>query len=128
MARAGSCALVCVIANNKLYSANVGDSLGLIIEQDQDKRMSFIEVNRELNANKPEERERLKKLFPKEDDIVICKRDNMTACYVKGRLQPTRALGDLRLKHAEFNNPEGLTSEHDYQTPLKTFTGPYITW
>lgn len=34
MARAGSCALVCVIANNKVYSANSGDSLGIIIEQD----------------------------------------------------------------------------------------------
>jgi serine/threonine protein phosphatase PrpC len=34
MARAGSCALVCVVVNNKVYSANAGDSLGLIIEQD----------------------------------------------------------------------------------------------
>jgi serine/threonine protein phosphatase PrpC len=34
MARAGSCALVCVVVNNKVYSANAGDSLGLIVEQD----------------------------------------------------------------------------------------------
>lgn len=54
MARAGSCALVCVVANNKVYSANAGDSLGLIIEQDENNRMKYIEINRELNANKPE--------------------------------------------------------------------------
>jgi pyruvate dehydrogenase phosphatase len=53
-----------------------------------------------LNANHPEEQERLKKLFKQEDDIVVCKRPNNTSCYVKGRLQPTRSIGDLRLKHA----------------------------
>ena len=41
MARAGSCALVCVIANNKVYTANAGDSLGLIIEKDENDRMGF---------------------------------------------------------------------------------------
>lgn len=127
MARAGSCALVCVVCNNKVYSANAGDSLGLIITKNSNK-MGYVEVNRELNANSAEERQRLKSLFPKEDDIVICKRDNNTACYVKGRLQPTRSLGDLRLKHSEFNNPESLTPDHDYQSQLKTFSGPYITW
>lgn len=43
--------MVCVVANNKVYSANAGDSLGLIIEQDADKRMKYIEINKELNAN-----------------------------------------------------------------------------
>ena len=47
---------------------------------------------------------------------------------MKGRLQPTRSLGDLRLKHPEFNNPEKIPSENEYQNPLKTFTGNYITW
>lgn len=30
-ARAGSCALVCVVHNNKVYTANAGDSLGILI-------------------------------------------------------------------------------------------------
>ena len=34
MGRVGSCVLVCVVANNKVYSANAGDSLGLIVDQD----------------------------------------------------------------------------------------------
>jgi serine/threonine protein phosphatase PrpC len=31
-ARAGSCALVCVVHDNKLYTANAGDSLGILVE------------------------------------------------------------------------------------------------
>lgn len=49
------------------------------------------------------------------------------SCYVKGRLQPTRAFGDFRLKYPEFNNPKDFASNLDYQTRLKVFTGPYIT-
>ena len=45
MARAGSCALVCVVVNDKIYSANAGDSLGLIIKQESNQ-MGFVEVNR----------------------------------------------------------------------------------
>lgn len=30
-ARAGSCALVCVVCNNKVYTGNAGDSLGILI-------------------------------------------------------------------------------------------------
>lgn len=37
------------------------------------------------------------------------------ACYTKGRLQPTRSLGDYYLKYKEYNF-----------TNLKVFTGPYI--
>lgn len=30
-ARAGSCALVTVVYNNKVYTANAGDSLGILV-------------------------------------------------------------------------------------------------
>lgn len=50
--RAGSCALVCVVHNNKVYCGNAGDSLALLVKQDSP--MGFIELNRELNANNPE--------------------------------------------------------------------------
>ena len=36
-------------------------------------------------------------------NLVACKSPG--ACYVKGRLQPTRGLGDLYLKQARFNGP-----------------------
>ena len=73
--------------------------------------MGFTEANRELNANNPEEQLRLKAIFPQEEDIVICKKNNAESCYVKGRLQPTRTIGDFRLKYPEFNNPKNYTYE-----------------
>ena len=68
-------------------------------------------VNERLNAGEKAEQERLAKLFPTEADIVMC----WGACYTKGRLQPTRSLGDFYLKYKEYNF-----------TKLDVFTGPYI--
>lgn len=61
-ARAGSCALVCVVHNNKLYCGNAGDSLGIVVEESTP--MKYIEVNRFLNADNPEEQKRLKVQYP----------------------------------------------------------------
>jgi len=69
-------------------------------------------TNLRLNAGEPFEQARLIKEFPNEPDIFVCK----SACYVKGRLQPTRSFGDYYLKFKEYNF-----------TRLSTFTGPYIT-
>lgn len=116
----GACALLVVVANNKVYAANAGDSQGLLISE-ENGRFQFEKLNKKLNANSRKEQQRLKQLFPEEADIVVCKRDDNTACYVKGRLQPTRAFGDFRLKHKEFNSlPVGQS--------LKAYVeGPYIT-
>lgn len=66
-----------------------------------------MKLTRKLNANSKKEQERLRKLFPKDKDIVVCKNpNNSSACYVKSRLQPTFAFGDLHLKLEEFNNPQ----------------------
>lgn len=89
--------------------------------------MKYTPINRFLNADNPEEQQRLKKAFPNEEDIFVCKRPNNRSCYVKGRLQPTRSIGDLRLKLPDFNNPKGLSREFQFQPPLKTFTGNYIS-
>lgn len=35
MARAGSCSIVTVVANNKVYTGNAGDSAGILISQNQ---------------------------------------------------------------------------------------------
>jgi pyruvate dehydrogenase phosphatase len=125
MGRVGSCALVVVVVNNKLYAANAGDSQALVFEQ-QGNELVYTKLNKKLNANSKKEQARLRALFPTESDIVECKRSEKS-CYVKGRLQPTRAFGDFRLKYPEFNNPRDLGSELDYQSRLKSFTGPYIT-
>lgn len=58
--------------------------------------------------------------------MVVCKRGGEGACYVKGSLMPTRAIGDLRLKHREFNFHE-FDERHGYKRSIPTFNGPYIS-
>lgn len=62
---------------------------------------------------------------PHEEDIVRCKHKD--SCYVKGVLQPTRSFGDFRLKHADFNDPEGHGIVKGYHRLRTVFKGPYIT-
>lgn len=70
-------------------------------------------TNPKLNANSKKEQRRLAAEFPEDKDIYKCKTASQpsTDCYVKGRLQPTHAFGDFFLKHAEFNNPDNLSSK-----------------
>ena len=81
--------------------------MGIIVADE--KPISYKEVNRFLNADNPEEQQRMKREYPEESDIFICKRPENKSCYVKGRLQPTRSIGDLRLKLKEFNNPKNYS-------------------
>ena len=77
-----------------------------------------------FNANKKEEQDRLRRQFSGEKDIVVCRAKD--ACYVKGNLMPTRALGDFRLKKAEFNF-HNFNRELGYRAPIEKYNGPYIT-
>ena len=65
--------------------------------------MVNINISKTFSANKKYEQERLTKEFKNEKDVFVCKRGDSKACYVKGGLMPSRALGDFRLKHKEFN-------------------------
>lgn len=64
------------------------------------KNLFVKQLSSDHNAKFPGEQMSLRKMHPNEPDIVICK--NPTSCYVKGRLQPTRAFGDFHLKYSEF--------------------------
>uniref|UniRef100_A0A7R9UCV6 PPM-type phosphatase domain-containing protein n=2 Tax=Pinguiococcus pyrenoidosus TaxID=172671 RepID=A0A7R9UCV6_9STRA len=59
------------------------------------------DLSNDHNARVPFEQLKLLREHPLEADIIRCKRAD--ACYVKGRLQPTRSIGDLYLKMPEFN-------------------------
>lgn len=85
-----------------------------------------MKVNKKLCADSSYEKARLRKMFPNEEDIVRCKRGDK-ACYVKGRLQPSRSFGDLTLKYAEFNNPHKKSRSSGHRTHISDFTGPYIS-
>jgi pyruvate dehydrogenase phosphatase len=80
-------------------------------------------LSRDHNAREPEEKARLAREHPGEENVVVCK--HPTACYTKGRLQPTRSFGDLYLKHSEFNAPPGDSLRNRFVQP--PYTPPYIT-
>ena len=126
VAYVGSCALIAVVKDNKLYVANAGDSKAALLRKKDDGSYQYIKVSETFNANKKKEQERLRKQWPKEDDVVKCKRNDNKACYVKGNLMPTRALGDLRLKLPEFNF-HNFPPDEGYRNPIPVFNGPYIT-
>ena len=119
LSKIGACALLVVVVDNKVYAANAGDSQALIVSE-KDGKFTFEKLNKKLNANSKTERKRLQQLFPNEADIVVCKRED-TACYVKGRLQPTRSFGDFRLKWKDFNTLPVSQSLQNFRD------GPYIT-
>lgn len=54
MGRVGACALVVVVANNRVYAANAGDSQGLVLEE-KDGKLNYTKLNKKLNANSKKE-------------------------------------------------------------------------
>ena len=84
----GSCALVIIATDNKLYVAQLGDSKAKLYKK-IDNRIISKKLTTTYNCEKPHQQVYLFKTFV-DLDIVHCKRDLSKVCYVKGRLQPTR--------------------------------------
>lgn len=108
----GTCALTLVVYNKKVYVANCGDSEALLVSKSADGTISYTELNERLSVNNPVERERLAAEFPDDADIVV--EEQGGSFYLKGRLQPTRSIGDYHLKHAHLFKGKGK------------FNGPYV--
>ena len=136
----GSCALVAYFYRNRMYVANAGDcrcilarkvrsnlsssSLSQPSPQNSDgvgsgsgitmsrEPLEAIQCSRDHKASDPVEQERLRRQFPNEDDIVHNGR-------VKGKLQPTRAFGDIAFKHE-------LSSQW-MSTNYRSWNPPYVT-
>lgn len=132
LATVGSCALVGIVYDNKLYMANLGDSKARMFSvKEKNKTEKYTDyditkVSTVYNARKKFEQERLIKEFPDEKNIYMCVSPG--ACYVKGRLQPTRSLGDFHLKFAEFNNHvQTKENAQIYKKEIVGFNGPYIS-
>lgn len=104
MVKVGSCVLLAFQKGDRLILANCGDCraiLGSATVQPTGHRYVSTRLNRDHNARVALEQLRLQQDHPGENNLVICK--SAHACYVKGRLQLTRSLGDLYLKDNEFN-------------------------
>lgn len=98
----GSCALVTLVKDNKVFTANLGDCKGVIISEGEGHKFKARKINHKLNATSLKEQARLKKEFPNDPDIVVNRGGLPGAWYVKGRLMPTSAFGDYHLKYAEY--------------------------
>ncbi|KAA0157206.1 hypothetical protein FNF27_01813 [Cafeteria roenbergensis] len=128
VAHAGACSLTCAVSPDHIVVANAGDCRAVLAVAEDDNPAgsapsAVVELSRDHNAREPREKERLAAEHPGEDDIVLCK--SPTACYVKGRLQPTRCLGDFYLKLPEFNGVAEERSRGRHIGPR--YTPPYIT-
>jgi pyruvate dehydrogenase phosphatase len=112
--RPGSCALLAVERHGWLHVAHAGDCRAVV---SCGNGQQLLLATQDHNAKEATEQVQLRNAHPGEDDVVvrllrifpvalfhaasqcvckICK--HPTACYVKGRLQPTRAFGDFHLK------------------------------
>ncbi len=124
VATTGTCALVALIEKERLYVANAGDCRAVLARTSNDESgtLESVALSRDHNAREELEKKMLSTLHPFEGDVVKCKRPN--ACYVKGKLQPTRTLGDAYLKYNEFNGHPDRRSGRYIPPP---YTPPYIT-
>jgi len=120
----GTCALVALIINNKLYTANLGDSKAILLSQNLEI-FEYKKVSKVFNCRKKDEQKRLKEKWPNMDDIYKCKRKKI--CYVKGRLQPTSTLGDFYLKSPFYNlDIKNLYNDKYINDKIEKYEGPFI--
>ena len=125
VAKVGSCVGMVVKKGNRLTVANAGDCrsvMGTLIDHDY----YATRLSRDHNARVPLEVANLQRQHPGEDDVVRCHKNNPSACYVKGRLQLTRSLGDLYLKNGRFNAKEGQPRAMGRHIP-DPYTPPYVS-
>ena len=79
-------ALVTLVQGNKVYVANAGDSRACLMKVCDDQKIDMKTLNKIHDANNPDEQKRLKKEFPKDQDIYICDtgQNGRMECWVKG--------------------------------------------
>ena len=120
----GTCALVALILNDKLYTANLGDSKAILLSKSLNN-YEYKKVSKVFNCRKKDEQKRLKEKWPNMTDIYKCKRKKI--CYVKGRLQPTSTLGDFHLKSSLYNlDIKNLFNDEYINNKIKEYEGPFI--
>ena len=123
----GSCALITIVIDNKLYTSTLGDSKARLFSKENNdyKIYKYKKVSKVFNCRKKEEQKKLKEKWPNIADIYICKREKV--CYVKGRLQPTSALGDYYLKTIFFSlNYKKVNDDKFIENQINSYEGPFI--
>ncbi|GLE10988.1 hypothetical protein PINS_up023280, partial [Pythium insidiosum] len=138
--RCGSCALMVYVRGTTLHVANAGDIRAVLGRKpasssswigggssaSASQPLIAVPLSQDQNAMAKSEQERLRREHPGEDNVVVCRRPD--SCYVKGALQPTRALGDFALKYSEFNGPPYVQGDRSAGRHIAApYSPPYIT-
>ncbi|XP_010259228.1 PREDICTED: probable protein phosphatase 2C 42 isoform X2 [Nelumbo nucifera] len=115
IATVGSCCLVGVIHQRTLYVANVGDSRVVLGKKvGNTGGIAAIQLSTEHNANLEAVRQELKQLHPNDPQIVVLKHG---VWRVKGIIQVSRSIGDVYMKHAQYNR-EPLNGKFRLSEPM----------
>ncbi|XP_012084100.1 probable protein phosphatase 2C 42 isoform X1 [Jatropha curcas] len=101
IAMAGSCCLVGIICQQTLFVANLGDSRVVLGKKvGNTGAVAAIQLSTEHNANLEAIRQELQELHPDDPQIVVLKHG---VWRVKGIIQVSRSIGDVYMKHTQFN-------------------------
>ncbi|KAH7513484.1 probable protein phosphatase 2C 42 [Ziziphus jujuba] len=101
MATVGSCCLVGLICQRTLFVASLGDSRVVLGKKVGNTGVvAAIQLSTEHNANVEEIRHELRELHPNDPQIVVLKHG---VWRVKGIIQVSRSIGDVYMKHAQYN-------------------------
>ena len=114
--KSGSCAVILLLVENKIYAANVGDSRCLLSMNNGDK---IIEVTKDHKPNSPEEKERIKKYGGRiyQTETYIKKSKNVKLIGKKiigpyrvspGGLSVSRTIGDVEAKLEKYGGNENV--------------------
>ncbi|KEP60006.1 UNVERIFIED_CONTAM: protein phosphatase 2C domain-containing protein [Hammondia hammondi] len=147
--RVGACCTAILVTDRSLVVANSGDCKAVLSRRYGAELQA---LNEQLNANSPAERQRLREEHPDEENVVVCKHSWQeqrkpssvvdiplyfagllgsstfySGCYVKGRLQPTRAFGDFLLKRSEYGHELQRSRRSNGSSPSQPLSYPYLT-
>ncbi|XP_010524586.1 PREDICTED: probable protein phosphatase 2C 42 [Tarenaya hassleriana] len=116
MATVGTCCLVGVIYQNTLFVASLGDSRVVLGKKvGNTGGVAAIQLSNEHNVNNEETRQELKDLHPDDPQIVVLRHG---VWRVKGIIQVSRSIGDLYMKHTEYNR-EPINPKFRLAEPVK---------
>ncbi|RLN27209.1 hypothetical protein BBO99_00001818 [Phytophthora kernoviae] len=114
----GACAVMALVLEKRLYVASCGDCRAIMAYRDPDGSLSVEQITFDHSANEEREQRRLRVLHPDDYDIVC--EIGQSNFYVKGRLQPTRSIGDTYMKVKDVNRspmPRGLRIHGNFRRP-----------
>ena len=127
VASVGCCLLVALQQDKNVVIANCGDCRAVLGNQSADGgKYIGITITKDHNCREIIEQIKLLREHPGEENAFVCKPNNTSACYVKGRLQLTRSIGDAYLKYHAFNALEGAHRSAGRHIP-SPYTPPYVS-